>query len=315
MELWLDAEMYGRPTQDPDGVRVWDGSSPDVAMVEITDARGQKEAISLIGSVPWILIRCEDWKMIPLENLVASSRGSGTKLAIAVSKRVELQGVAFALQHGVDAVALPPENKFPDIWSAARSIVRDNGDRNSGVGLPSLSHARITSVTEGGIGERACVDLTERLLEGEGIVAGSTSSCLSLIHGETIPSQYVPTRPFRINAGAIHSYVIMGDGTTKYISELESGDRVSVFSVDGSIREATIGRLKIERRPLLKISFESGEFTGNVMVQQAETVRLISSDSKPISATDISQDDEIIVVIDNSMRHIGSAVSGEVREL
>ena len=47
------------------------------------------------------------------------------------------------------------------------------------------------------------------------------------------------------------------------------------------------------------------------MVQQAETVRLISSDSKPISATDISQDDEIIVVIDNSMRHIGSAVSGE----
>ena len=85
--------------------------------------------------------------------------------------------------------------------------------------------------------------------------------------------------------------------------------------MDGSIREATIGRLKIERRPLLKISFESGEFTGHVMVQQAETVRLVSSDSKPISVTDISQGDEIIVVIDNSMRHIGSAVPGEVREL
>ena len=28
------------------------------------------------------------------------------------------------------------------------------------VSTPSLSYARITSVTEGGIGERACVDLT-----------------------------------------------------------------------------------------------------------------------------------------------------------
>ena len=193
MELWLDAEMYGGPTQDTDGVRVWDGSSSDVAMVDITDARAQKEAISLIGSVPWILIRCKDWKMIPLENLVASSRGSGTKLAIAVSKKVELQGVAFALQHGVDAVALPPENKFPDLWSVARSIVRDNGNGSSDVDPPSLSNARITSVTEGGIGERVCVDLTERLVEGEGIVAGSISSCLGMIHGETIPSQYVPT--------------------------------------------------------------------------------------------------------------------------
>ena len=55
MELWLDAEMYGGPTQDTNGVRVWDGSSSDVAMVDITDARAQKEAISLIGSVPWIL--------------------------------------------------------------------------------------------------------------------------------------------------------------------------------------------------------------------------------------------------------------------
>ena len=150
-------------------------------------------------------------------------------------------------------MALPPENKFPDLWSVARSIVRDNGNGSSDVDPPSLSNARITSVTEGGIGERVCVDLTERLVEGEGIVAGSISSCLGMIHGETIPSQYVPTRPFRINAGALHSYVIMGDGTTKYLSELESGDRVSIFSVDGSIREATIGRLKIERLSLIHI--------------------------------------------------------------
>ncbi len=315
MEIWLDAQKYGNSHQHGDEIRVWEGNSSDVAMIEIMNAEGQQEAISLIGSVPWILIRCRDWKMIPLENLVAASMGSGTKIAVAISETVDLQGVAFALQHGVDAVALPPRSHSPGLWSTALSIIKENGKSMPELHGQSLSHAKITSVSEGGIGERVCVDLTERLVEGEGIVVGSTSSCLSLVHGETIPSQYVPTRPFRINAGAVHSYVIMGDNSTKYLSELKSGDSVSVFSVDGSIRESTIGRLKIERRPLLKISFRSNEFTGHVMVQQAETVRLILSDSTPISVTDISQNDEIVVITDNSMRHLGTAVSGEVREL
>ena len=53
--------------------------------------------------------------------------------------------------------------------------MRDNGNRNSGVDLPSLSYARITSVTEGGIGKgpastlrrgywRAKVSLLDQLL-------------------------------------------------------------------------------------------------------------------------------------------------------
>ena len=315
MEIWLDTEGYEDSGQNSHEVRVWDGSSPDVAMVEIIGVEGQKEAISLIGSVPWILIRCRDWKMIPLENLVAASSGSGTKLAVAISKNIDLQGVAYALQHGVDAVVLPPEDNFPDLWSTARSLVREGINVSPEPHPPSLSHAKITSISEGGLGERVCVDLTERLSEGEGIVVGSTSACLSLVHGETLPSEYVPTRPFRINAGAVHSYVVMADKSTKYLSELESGDQVSVFSVDGSIRESTIGRLKIERRPLLKISFKSEDYSGHVMVQQAETVRMILSDSTPISVTEISQDDEIIVVTENSMRHLGKAVIGEVREL
>lgn len=33
------------------------------------------------------------------------------------------------------------------------------------------------------------------------------------------------SRPFRINAGPVHSYALLGDGSTKYLSELCAGDQ------------------------------------------------------------------------------------------
>lgn len=38
------------------------------------------------------------------------------------------------------------------------------------------------------------------------------------------------TRPFRINAGPVHSYTLLADGSTKYLAELEAGDQVSSAS-------------------------------------------------------------------------------------
>ena len=87
--------------------------------------------------------------------------------------------------------------------------------------------------------------LIKRLEIGEGMVIGSTSSSLALVHGETIESEYVPSRPFRVNAGSIHSYVLMADKSTKYLSELSAGDEVAIISYSGKIRKSIIGRLKI----------------------------------------------------------------------
>ena len=58
--------------------------------------------MSMIGLVPWILIRCPDWSMVPLENLVASSRGTGTRIAIAIAQEIDLNGVSYALGIGAD---------------------------------------------------------------------------------------------------------------------------------------------------------------------------------------------------------------------
>ena len=314
MEIWVDAEKYDSPAQPNSEYRIWNGSAPDVATVSLDDFKGQDEAISLVGMVPWVMVRCSDWKMIPLENIIASSSGSGTRIAVAISEEIDIQGVSFALEHGVDAIVIPPEAEAPSLWESAISIAAEKVTRKIEEHNPELSIAKVSAVTTAGLGERVCVDLTERLSDGEGIVVGSTSSCLCLVHGETIPSQYVPSRPFRINAGAIHSYVLLGNGSTKYLSEISSGDRVSVFSKDGITRIATIGRLKIEKRPLLKISLESENANGHILVQQAETVRLLTSSGVAIPVTEISVDEEIMVLTDRSMRHIGNPVQGEVSE-
>jgi len=306
VELWLDASIAGQEVMNG-ASRIWKGRAHDVAEVALDDFRSQEEALSLIGMVPWVLVRCSDWTMIPLENLVAASRGSGTRIAAAIANETDLTGAAFALDHGVDAILVAD-----DLWGPASEVAGLPGASKDTPHSPpaKISTAEITSMESGGIGERTCIDLTQRLDDGEGMAIGSVSGLLCLVHGETVPSDYVPTRPFRINAGAVHSYALMADGSTKYLSELSAGDDVAIVLPDGSQRPATIGRLKIERRPFLLIRYLSQEYEGQIIAQQAETVRLVTPGGGYISVTDAAAGDEISVLSDLRMRHMGLALEG-----
>ena len=117
MQLWLEGEQSSDFAKRAD--RLWKSSDHDVAVVQLDDFHGQDEAISLVGMIDWILVRCSDWTMIPLENIVAAAAGSGTRIAAAISQIVDLSGAAFALQHGVDALLLPADEK---LWDAAEEI-------------------------------------------------------------------------------------------------------------------------------------------------------------------------------------------------
>lgn len=310
MQLWLEGEQSSDFAKRAD--RVWKTSDHDVAVVQLDDFHGQDEAISLVGMIDWILVRCSDWTMIPLENIVASAAGSGTRIVAAISQTVELSGAAHALEHGVDALLLPADEK---LWDAAEEI---SGERTpvqvkEKKTEQTLVMADVTNVESGGVGERICVDLTERLSEGEGMLIGSSANALVLIHGETIPSEFVPSRPFRVNAGAVHAYCLMADGSTKYLSELAAGDRVAIANPSNEIRSATIGRLKIERRPFLLVHFESDNHSAQVLVQQAETVRFINEEGN-IRVTSLEKGDKIAVRLSSGMRHIGREITGEMNE-
>ncbi len=317
MEVWLDFTT-GKNFSDIDSAlienvhRQWHGESKDVAEVAIDGFRGQEEAASLVGLVDWILLRCSDWTMIPLENIISASRGTGTRIAAAVSSSDDITGAGFALEHGVDAVLIPPKIDLLN-YSLALSNQVASKEQTPDQVQSVLQYSEVTEIAAVGIGDRVCVDLIDTLELGEGLLVGSTANAMVMVHGETVPSEYVPTRPFRVNAGAVHSYCLMADQTTKYLSELVSGDKVSVINLRGTLRHSTVGRVKIEKRPFLLVKYSDGSVSGQAALQQAETIRLVG-DEGLVSVTNINIGDRVLTRISTGMRHIGRELDGVMNE-
>eukprot|EP00879_Flechtneria_rotunda_P032573 GHRR01035802.1.p1 GENE.GHRR01035802.1~~GHRR01035802.1.p1 ORF type:complete len:172 (+),score=65.03 GHRR01035802.1:651-1166(+) len=113
--------------------------------------------------------------------------------------------------------------------------------------------ATVTRVEPVGLCDRVCVDLCSLLQPGEGMLVGSFARALFLVHSECMESQYINSRPFRVNAGAVHAYVQAPDGKTAYLSELQSGSKMLVVNAAGRARTAMVGRCKIELRPMVSV--------------------------------------------------------------
>ncbi len=283
--------------------------------VDVSTSEGQSKARAMAGSVEWILLDLGEWKMIPIENVIASCDGGPTKVAARISSDEQVLGAAFALEIGVDAL-LVPDNVLPTALIAKSQRGERNESHIEEVESEEfdLTSMRVIEVKEGGVGDRICVDLTSMLNPGEGMLVGSSASSMVLVHGETVQSEFVPTRPFRVNAGAAHTYILMSDRSTKYLSELEMGDQVMVTNSVGKSRTATVGRVKIERRPFILFKWrDENDNEAGALLQQAETVRLVSN-SGLISITDLSPDMEIIGWSGGAGRHVGIEISADVTE-
>lgn len=265
-----------------------DSSSPETACCAI--ARDQFEALAAVGSVPWVLYEVsEDGRacMIGLENVISAAKPAGTKVAAAVEIADDVVGAAFALDIGVDALVLPA--KYEDSLGEAALIARaQRAERSEEVEetttngrrpISEITGARVESIVPGVVGDRVAIDLVRLLQPGEGALVGSSSKALALVHGETLPSSLVAPRPFRVNAGPVHAYVLLANGKTKYLSELRPGDEILVVNANArSARPVAVGRLKIETRPHLLISFvgNAPADAGQIFLQQAETVRMVT---------------------------------------
>ena len=286
--------------------------------VHIDSAEAQAKARSLAGSVEWILLTFKDWSMIPIENVIAATESTPTKVAAQIMKPVDAQGAGFALDIGVDAL-LCTEDCLESAL-IVKSIRLEESTLEDSFHEENKQHVEvclmtITGIKEGHSGDRVCIDLLSLLEEGEGILVGSTAKAFVLIHGETIASKYVPTRPFRVNAGSVDAYTYMADGTTKYLSELTSGDEVLITRNDGTLRTASIGRMKIETRPFILLRFKDENANeGHVFIQQAETVRLVLETGKACSVTDLTVGDRFIGHSSTSTRHVGQSISAPSEE-
>jgi len=327
MEVWLnsnpafshdDIDFYFTAERSETSISIeggylYRGKSKIGAHVHINSEERQQYARSLAGTVEWIYLTFEDWSMIPIENVVAACDQTPTRIAAEIIEPLQAHGAGFALEIGVDALVCS-ENELEAslIVKSLRNSTGEIQDEsiNENHDTLSLSEVKITSIESGHTGDRVCIDLTSLLEVGEGLLIGSTARSLALIHGETIESTYVPKRPFRVNAGSVEAYTLMADGSTKYLSELISGDKILVVSMQGITRICTIGRLKIETRPFILLRYSDEKHNqAHVLLQQAETVRVLDENGAACSVTELSIGDVIIAYNTNQTRHIGVSVS------
>ncbi len=250
----------------------------------------------------FVIIEVKDWKIIPLENIIAKLHKIHTDIYATARSPEEVRKMFSILEIGVDGVIFEASS----INEAREALVY------LGSSSFELQEAKIIDIKEVGDGERVCVDTASMLHRGEGMLIGSRSNFLFLVHNESVGSSFTSPRPFRVNAGAVHCYTIAPDGTTKYLSELETGSEVLILDSRGKARRATVGRSKIERRPMLMIKAQIGDEIGGIIAQDAETIRFVKPGGHLVSVTHLKKGDTVMVHAKSATgRHFGMEVSDE----
>jgi 3-dehydroquinate synthase II len=251
----------------------------------------------------YIIALCQNWKIIPLENLIAKIRGKA-KLLTEVSNVDEAKLALEILELGVDGVVLKTD-KPETIQEVALTLANFKEKPRL-----KLTIAKILGSKEIGLGDRVCIDTCNLMEKGEGILVGCQSSGLFLVQAEVLETPHVEPRPFRVNAGPVSLYVLATKDKTRYLSELKAGEEILIVDKNGNIRNSIVGRVKIERRPLLLIEAEEGGETIKTIVQNAETIHLVTRDGSK-SVKDLKPGDEVLVYRQRGGRHFGILVEEE----
>lgn len=274
-------------------------------LVEIRKKADEVVAKKAAEQAENVVVSAKDWKVIPLENLIVHFQGSGSKLLMLARTADEVRLFFETMERGADGVLFVP-SKLEEL-AKLRELMEQSNPRMD------LQEGRITVLRQLGLGDRVCIDTCSMLSVGEGMLIGNQSSCMFLIHSESLESEYAASRPFRVNAGPVHAYILMPDGTTRYLSELQGGDEALVVNTDGRTRKVVVGRTKVERRPLLLIEAEVNGERYSTIVQNAETIRVFSK-GKVVSVSNLRLGDAIMLKLEKGGRHFGMRVEETIRE-
>ncbi len=275
----------------------------DFVIVEIKGKEDEERAASLLKAGKNVIVKTTDWTIIPLENLLAQ----GDNVYAWVRNAEEAETAITILEKGVKGVVLDTED-VNEIKAAGQAI----NLQGENVKLETATIKRVKPI---GMCDRVCIDTCSNMVRGEGALVGNSSAGMFLVHAETESNPYVAARPFRVNAGAVHMYVRLPGGKTKYLAEIESGDEVMIYNYKGEGRVAYVGRAKIERRPMLLIEAETKEGKRiSAILQNAETIRLTKPDGTPISVVELKEGDEVLAYTEEPGRHFGMKVKESIVE-
>lgn len=286
-------------------IKVFERNSGKVFIKNIRSKGDEQEIVREGKKMDYVVVSALDWKIIPLENIIASLQKEKCRIIVDVSSVEEAKTAFHTLEIGVDGVVVKNISLIKKIKNLIEEV--------SSISL-SLTPVEITKIEPKGMGDRVCVDTASMFSLGEGMLVGSQSNGMFLVHSETLESEYVASRPFRVNAGPVHAYTMLPDGKTTYLSELEAGDEVLAVDSKGNTRSMIVGRCKIEKRPLLLIEAKKDQFKIKTLVQNAETINLVDKKGKAVSVTKLKQGDQVLAYIEEGGRHFGMKVKESVEE-
>ena len=271
--------------------------------------------LSNTGKLDFIIVSAKDWKIIPFENLIAEMHLNETDLYAEVNSVKEAELMLKTMEIGVDGILMSPEN--------ANDIVDLKELISNGFHI-KLSKAKIMNIQTIPEAERVCVDTTSILHPGEGMLIGSTAKGFVLVHAEVFETKFVSSRPFRVNSGDVSAYILVPNTDpekvyrTNYLSELKGGEKVLVVNYKGEARIVSVGRVKIETRPMLRFELEvsAGELKIPIscICQNAETIRLVDPSGIAKSVVDIKIGDEVLVHVGPGATHFGTAIKETIIE-
>lgn len=274
--------------------------------VEIHSKQHERLAALEAKSSDFIIVTGKDWEVIPLENLIAELQKEKVHILAGVDNADKAKTAFETLEIGVDGVLLQSSD-VNTIKSVSRIVTSSSEKLEIKVGVVK----KLKPVV---MGDRVCIDTASLLNVGEGMLIGSQANGLFLVHSETLESEYVASRPFRVNAGAVHAYVLVPGGKTKYLSDLKAGDEVLAVDAQGNTRVVVVGRVKIEKRPLMLLEAECEGRTVKTLLQNAETITLLGKDGKPVSISRLKVGDEILLHVKNAGRHFGMEIEESLIE-
>ncbi|MFA7160856.1 MAG: 3-dehydroquinate synthase II [Kiritimatiellia bacterium] len=276
-------------------------SGRDVIAIEVR-SKADENLAARADPKAIVLLRLPDWTIIPLENILAQR----DRVMAEVKTQDEARTMTGILEKGVDGVVV---------------VSRDQGEVRKIVGLVhglspkvELKAAVVKKIVPSGMGDRVCIDTCSAMSIGEGMLIGNASNAFFLVHSESLENEYVAARPFRVNASALHAYILLPENKTAYLSDLRIGAPVMVVEAGGGTRPAQIGRCKIETRPMILVEAEIEGRRISVYLQNAETINLVRTDGKPVSVASLKEGDQVLAHLEAGGRHFGMKISEKLVE-
>jgi 3-amino-4-hydroxybenzoic acid synthase len=274
------------------------GDTGLVAYVDVVDERTLELACTAATELADTIVKFRDPTKIPLEIVIAAADKSAGRIICEAGDLDEAAVIQDVLEKGSDGLLFRPRHAG-DVFALDRLL------RTETPAL-SLSKLTVTGIEHSGLGHRVCVDTCTHFEKDEGILVGSYAHGFILCASETHPLPYMPTRPFRVNAGALHSYVLGQDNRTNYLSELHAGSTVLAVGADGRTRRVVVGRSKLEARPLLTIRATAEDGTEiSLCVQDDWHVRVLGPGGAVLNVTELKQGDQVLGYLATDRRHVG----------